>query len=433
MAQTSEPFKVGIAGLGTVGVGVVKILQQNAKLVQNRSGRPIEIIAVTANNKDKDRGVDLSSYQWADDIRALAQDDNIDCFVECIGGDEGVVKETVETALKNGKHVVTANKALLAKHGVTLSKIAEENDCSLIYEAAVAGGIPIIKTIREGLAANRVYSVFGILNGTCNYILTTMEKTGRDFDDVLKEAQDLGYAEADPSFDIDGIDSAHKLVLLAALCFGVEPDFDALEISGIRHLSAADIAATKELGYRIKLLGIARHQDGEFIQTLEACLVPEGSAIAQVDDAYNAVMTEGDFVEQTFMQGKGAGEGPTASSIIADIIDLAKGHNVKTFGVPTNDLIKVEWRSSENFISACYLNITVQDKPGVMAEITAALAENNISIDSLLQHGHSEDGRARIIILTQETSFQAAKESVKSVEGLDCVLDKPTLLRVEKI
>ena len=254
MASSSESFKIGIDGLGTVGIGVVKIVQQHQDLIAARAGRPIEIVIIAAKDQSKDRGVDLSNYAWADDLFSLAQNNDIDCLVECIGGDEGVVKETVQSTLENGKDVVTANKALLAKHGVSFSKIAEKNNCALLYEAAVAGGIPIIKTLREGLAANEINSVFGILNGTCNYILTTMEKTGRDFDDVLKEAQDLGYAEADPSFDVDGIDAAHKLVLLAGLAFGVEPDFDALEISGIRDITAHDIKAAKELGYTIKLL-----------------------------------------------------------------------------------------------------------------------------------------------------------------------------------
>ncbi|MEM8833410.1 MAG: homoserine dehydrogenase [Pseudomonadota bacterium] len=433
MASSPDSFKIGIAGLGTVGVGVVKILQQNQDLIAARAGRSIEIVTIAAKDQSKDRGVDLSTYEWADDLLSLAQNTDIDCLVECIGGDDGIVKETVQSALENGKDVVTANKALLAKHGVSFSKIAEENNCALLYEAAVAGGIPIIKTLREGLAANEINSVFGILNGTCNYILTTMEKTGRDFDDVLKEAQDLGYAEADPSFDIDGIDAAHKLVLLAGLAFGVEPDFDALEISGIRSITAHDIKAAKELGYTIKLLGITKHINDQYIQTLEPCLVPSYSAIAQVDDAYNAVMTDGDFVEQTMMQGKGAGEGPTASSIVADLIDLAKGYKPHAFGQTSAKLKKVEWQNNEELECPCYLHLVVKDEPGVLAEITSRLSELNISIDSLLQHGHEEDGSARIIIMTQTAPFKTTSESVKSVEGLDCVLDKPTLLRIEEV
>ena len=426
-----EPFKIGIAGLGTVGIGVVKILQENTELLHARAGRPIVITHVSASNQNKDRGVDLSAYQWCSDLEEMITAD-IDCFVECIGGDEGVVKEVVQAALESGKHVVTANKALIAKHGVDFAKIAEENDCSLLYEAAVAGGIPIIKTIREGLIANNIRSVFGILNGTCNYILTTMQKTQREFDDVLKEAQELGYAEADPTFDIDGIDAGHKLVLLGALSFGVEPDFSALKIKGIRHITTNDIMAAKELGFRIKLLGITKKIENEYIQSVEPCLVPLSSAIANIDDAYNAVMTEGDFVEQTLIQGKGAGEGPTGSSIVADIVDLARGMQPLTFGKSVNDLQKVTWKGNDSLVCACYLRLTVKDDPGVLAKITAQLGQVDISIDSLLQHGHTDDGKASIVIRTQEAAFEITRKAVKSVEGLDCVLDKPTLLRIEK-
>jgi len=241
MTASNKPFRIGLAGLGTVGVGVVKILKQHAESLTARVGRPIEIISVTAGNKNKDRGVDLSSYDWADSLNAMARDDRLDAVIEMIGGSDGVVKDFVETALKNKKHVVTANKALLAHHGLTLSELAEENGVTIAYEAAVAGGIPVIKTIREGLAANNITRLYGILNGTCNYILTEMRETGRDFGDVLKEAQEKGYAEADPTFDVEGIDAAHKLSLLTALAFGVKPDFDALDVTGISHITATDI------------------------------------------------------------------------------------------------------------------------------------------------------------------------------------------------
>jgi homoserine dehydrogenase len=429
----NKPLKIAVAGLGTVGAGVIKILQNNQNVIQARCDRAIEIISVSASNKDKDRGVDLSTYQWADDLMQMAADENIDCIVECIGGSDGLVKDFVQSALENGKHVVTANKALVATHGVAFAKIAESQNVGLLYEAAIAGGIPIVKALREGLAANNLQSVFGILNGTCNYILTTMEKTGRDFDDVLKEAQDLGYAEADPTFDIDGIDSAHKLALLAALAFGVEPDFDALQISGIRHVTSGDILATKELGYKIKLLGVTKKIDDQYMQTVEPCLVPIHSAIAAIDDSYNAVMTQSDYCEKTMMQGRGAGEGPTASSIVADIIDVARNNIVLTFGKPSNDLQKVQWQGAENIHGASYIHLIVKDEPGVLAKITTELGALNISIDSIIQRGHDDDGSASVIIVTQKSVFKETQEALKSVEKLDIVLKTPLLMRIEEI
>ncbi|MEM7618382.1 MAG: homoserine dehydrogenase, partial [Pseudomonadota bacterium] len=426
-------LRIGVAGLGTVGTGVIKILQNNQDIIRDRCGREIEIVAVSASNKNKDRGVDVSHYQWFDDLMKMARDENVDCIVECIGGSEGLVKDFVQSALENGKHVVTANKALMATHGVEFAKIAEKNNVGLLFEAAIAGGIPIVKTLREGLAANNLQSVFGILNGTCNYILTTMEKTGRDFDDVLKEAQDLGYAEADPTFDIDGIDSAHKLALLAALAFGVEPDFDALQIEGIRHITASDIVATKELGYKIKLLGVTKMLGNDFMQTVEPCLVPIDSAIAAIDDSYNAVMTQSDFCEKTMMQGRGAGEGPTASSIVADLVDVARGNIVPTFGRSVANFEKVKWQSAENIESACYIHLIVKDEPGVLAKITSVLSDVNISIDSIIQHGHEDDGSASVIIVTQKAVFGETKEAVRSVEKSDIVLQEPLLMRIEEI
>ena len=429
----NKPLNIGVAGLGTVGAGVVKILQSNKALITARCGREINIISVSASNQNKDRGVDLSSYEWADDLSSMAQHDNVDCIIECIGGAEGAVKDFVEESLKNGKHVVTANKALVATHGVEFSKIAEQHNVGLLYEAAIAGGIPIVKALREGLAANHVQSVFGILNGTCNYILTTMEKSGRDFDDVLKEAQDLGYAEADPSFDIDGIDTAHKTVLLAALAFGVEPDLDSLQIDGIRHITATDIKAAKELGYKIKLLGIAKNADGNYMQSVEPCLVPLHSAIASIDDSYNAVMTQSDFCEKTMMQGRGAGEGPTASSIVADIIDVARGNILPTFGKNADTLNAVKWSGADNLSCACYIHLTVTDNTGVLAKITSKLGDANISIDSFIQRGHEEDGCASIIIVTQAEKFTKTKAAVYALEDLECVVGKPTLIRIEDI
>ncbi len=431
--MSQHPLKIGVAGLGTVGIGVIKILQSNQEIIAQRCGRNIEIVSIHAQSKDKDRGIELSTYKWAHDLQTMANDTDIDCIIECIGGSEGIVKEFVQKALLNKKHIVTANKALIATHGVELSKMAEQNNVALMYEAAIAGGIPIVKTMREGLAANQIQSVLGILNGTCNYILTTMEKTGRNFDDVLKEAQDLGYAESDPTFDVDGIDSAHKLALLTALAFSVKPDFNALNISGIRNIRISDIKAAKELGYRIKLLGVTKKIDKNIMQTVEPCLVPIDSAIAKVDDSYNAIFIESDYCEKTFLQGRGAGEGPTASSIVADIMDVAKDNIIPAFGQTVEKLENIELQGFEEVVSACYIHLIVKDQSGVLAKITSELADLDISIDSIIQHGHDDDGIASVIIVTQKIIFKHAVKAIQSLEQNDIVLQKPLLMRIEEI
>jgi homoserine dehydrogenase len=435
MSNPLKPFYVGLVGLGTVGVGVVRMLEQNANIIEQRAGRPIKIISVTASSKDKDRGVDLSAYDWADDVQTMIDDTRLDAIVEMVGGSEGFAKNLVEGALKSGKHIVTANKALLAEHGVNLAQLAEDNNVCLSYEAAVAGGIPIIKTLREGLAGNQVNSVYGILNGTCNYILTEMRETGRDFSDVLNEAQEKGYAEADPTFDVDGIDAAHKLALLGALAFGVKPDFKSLNIQGIRNITAEDIGYANDLGYRIKLLGVAKRQEGNYIQSMEPCLVSKKSAIGNVEGVFNAVMTEGDFVDKTMMEGRGAGEGPTASSIVADIIDLAKGNNLPTFGVPANILEEVTWQGPESIIGKCYIHLHVQDDTGVLADITATLKDSDISIDSVIQRGHEEeaDTVTSIVLLTHKARFDDVRKAVQKIENLPCVINAPITLRVETV
>lgn len=433
MSDIKKPLKIGVAGLGTVGAGVIKILQNNQDVIKDRCGRAIEVVSVSASNKSKDRGIDLSNYEWADDLMSMATHKEIDCIVECIGGSEGLVKDFVQSVLENSKHVVTANKALVATHGVQFANIAEDKNVGLLYEAAIAGGIPIVKALREGLAGNNVQSVFGILNGTCNYILTTMEKTGRDFDDVLKEAQELGYAEADPTFDIDGIDSGHKLALLASLAYGVEPDFEALQMSGIRHVTITDIKVAKELGYKIKLLGVTKKIDDTYMQTVEACLVPINSAIAAIDDSYNAVMVQSDYCEKTLLQGRGAGEGPTASSIVADIMDVARGNIVPPFGVPSSALKKVKWQGADNIKGQCYIHLVVKDQSGVLAKITGAMSDLNISIDSIIQRGHDEDGRASVVIVTEKTEHKEMKDALKALENLDIILRTPLLMRIEEI
>ncbi len=433
MTNNKTPFRIAIAGLGTVGAGVVKVLQDNHDVIKNRCGRDIEIISVTASNKTKDRGVDISNYEWVDNLSSMAEDNRVDAVVEMIGGSEGDAKTLVEVALKNGKHVVTANKALLAHHGFVLSQLAESYGVSIAYEASVAGGIPVIKALREGLAANEITNIYGILNGTCNYILTEMRETERNFDAVLKDAQEMGYAEADPSFDVDGVDAAHKLVLLGALAFGVQPDFESLEIEGISNLTMKDINYAEELGYRIKLIGMAQCDDGVFTQVVSPCFVSKKNAISQVEGVFNAIMVEGDFVDKVMIQGRGAGAGPTASSVVADIIDLARGERVSTFGVPTEKLKAIEWRGVETLNAKCYIHLHVKDVSGVIADITACLKDKDVSIDSFIQRGHEEDGTASVAIVTHKASLVKVNNAVRVVEELATVLNKPTLVRIEDI
>ena len=429
----TEPFRIGIAGLGTVGTGVIKILTQNADLISQRAGREIVIAAVSARNKDKDRGVDLTPYDWVDDTANIAAYDGLDAVVELIGGSEGVAADIVHAALDRRYHVVTANKALLAHHGYELAQKAENNNVSLMYEAAVAGGIPVIKMMREGLAANNVNAVYGILNGTCNYILTIMRESGRDFADVLAEAKELGYAEADPTFDIEGIDAAHKLCILTSIAFGVKPDFAALKVRGISEINATDIAYATEFGYRIKLLGIARRINGEIMQILEPCLVPIHSPMGIVDDVYNAVYVEGDFVETPLMTGKGAGEGPTASSVVADIIDLARGFNVPTFGVPANTLKQADWIDVGETTARYYLRLAVVDRPGVIADISSILKDQNISIEGMVQRGHDPGQTVPIVLTLHNARHANMVKAVELIEELDTCKEKPCLMRIEEL
>ncbi len=426
-----DSFRIGIAGLGTVGAGVIKILQTHQTMISGRAGCSVEIVAVSARDKSKDRGVDLSRYEWLDKAASLAGRDDLDAVVELIGGEEGDALELARNALDNGISFVTANKALLAHHGYDLAVLAEENNVSLMYEAAVAGGIPIIKSLREGFAANEIEAVYGILNGTCNYILTEMRETGRPFSDVLKEAQDKGYAEADPEFDIEGIDSAHKLCLLSSLAFGVKPDFQTLKAQGISHITAADISYAQELGYRIKLLGISRQIDGTIIQMVEPCLVSESSTMGAVEGVFNAVFVEGDFVGTELQIGRGAGEGPTASAIVADIIDLARGYKVPAFGIPALMLADANKGDPGEMESRFYIHLTVIDKPGVLAEITAIMRDHDVSMEDVLQRGRDPENSASVVITSHSTKQAEIHKAVAKIESLDFVVKNPTLLRIE--
>lgn len=426
-------LKIGIAGLGTVGGGVLRLLQAHADLLAQRSGRRIVVTAVSARDRHRDRGVPLDGVRWYDDAVALAADPEVDVVVELIGGANGIAKTVCETAIAHGKPVVTANKALLAVHGPALAASAEEAGVALAFEAAVAGGIPAIKGLREGLAGNRIDGVFGILNGTCNYILTEMRTTGREFAEVLAEAQKLGYAEADPSFDVDGIDAAHKLAVLAALAFNARVEFDDLHIEGIRQVSALDIAYAQELGYRIKLLGIARRTGEGLSLRVHPCMVAEASPIAHVEGVFNAVVAQGDFVGQVMMTGRGAGAGPTASAVVADLVDLARGLRVPTLGIPAARLERAAVLPMDHRRGAYYLRLMVVDRPGVIADVAAAMRDQQISVESLLQRGRSPGDAVPLVIITHETDEAAMTRLLAALGALDAVLEPPHVIRIEDL
>jgi homoserine dehydrogenase len=426
-----KPLRVGIAGLGTVGGGVVKLLSAQAELIAARAGRPIVVTAVSARDRGRDRGMSLECFTWHDDPVALANDPDVDVVVELIGGSDGPAKALAEKSIAAGKSVVTANKALLAMHGAALASAAEKAGLALGYEAAVAGGIPVIKVLREGLAANQVSRVAGILNGTCNYILTTMREERRDFGDVLADAQKLGYAEADPSFDVDGIDAAHKLAILAGLAFGAQIDFADLHIEGIRRISDLDISFAQELGYRIKLLGIAERTATGISLRVHPAMVPVAKPLATVDGVFNAVQLEGDFSGPVFLRGRGAGEGPTASAVVADLIDIARGIKIPVWGQAAATLVRARITPMSAHEGAYFLRLMVVDQPGVMADVTAILRDNGISLESMLQHGRAPGESVPIVLVTHETSEAKVSAAMARIEQLPAVLEAPALIRIE--
>ena len=427
----TRPLNVALAGLGTVGGGVLSLLRQNADLVAARAGRPIAVTAGSARVRSRDRGVSLSGLRWFDDPVALASDPAVDVVVEVIGGSDGPARAVVEAAIAARKPVVTANKALLAVHGAELARLAEKAGVALAFEAAVAGGIPVIKALREGLAGNRISRVAGILNGTCNYILTVMRERGREFAEVLAEAQKLGYAEADPSFDVDGIDAAHKLAILAALAFGRPVAFDAVHVEGIRHVSALDIAFAGELGYRIKLLGLARQTEAGIETRVHPCMVPQASPLARVDGVFNAVVAEGDFVGRVMLEGRGAGAGPTASAVVADLIDVARGRITPVWGAQSGALSNAPSVPMLAHVGAYYLRLMVVDRPGVIADVTAALRDAGISLESMLQRGRSPGEAVPVVLVTHETREAAMRDALARIAALDAVLEDPAVIRIE--
>ena len=427
------PLGVALAGLGTVGAGVFALLREQAETLAGRAGRPIRVVAVSARDRTRDRGLDLDGVAWFDDAVDMARNADADVFVELIGGEDGIAKAACEAALDVGRDIVTANKALLARHGTRLARQAEETGRTLGYEAAVAGGIPIVKALREGLAANRISAIYGILNGTCNYILTQMRETCRPFDEVLADAQALGYAEADPAFDIDGIDAAHKLAILTALGFGTEIDFDGVHVEGIRHVSADDIVFADELGYRIKLLGIARRTGHGIEQRVHPCMIPETAPLAGVEGVFNAVVAEGDSVGTAVFEGRGAGAGPTASAVVADLVDLARGLRLPVFAVPAARLAPPGTAAMDRHAGPYYLRLMVLDRPGVIADVAAALRDEEISMESMIQRGRAPGEAVPVVLTTHETEEAAMARALARIETLGSVVQPPRMIRIESL
>lgn len=427
----NAPLRLGIAGLGTVGIGVVKIVRQHGALLAARTGRDISISAVSARDKDKNRAVSLSAYAWEDDPVALATRDDVDVYVELMGGTDGPAKASVEAAMAAGKDVVTANKAMLAIHGQALAEAAEAAGVSLRYEAAVAGGIPVIKALSEGLAGNDIKRIVGVMNGSCNYILTRMESAGLSYAEVFAEADALGYLEADPQLDVGGIDAAHKLAILSSIAFGTRVDFDGIELEGIERVSIDDIRQAADMGYRIKLLGVAQRTGRGLEQRMMPCLVPATSPMGQLQGGTNMVAIEGDAVEQIVLRGPGAGEGPTASAVMGDVCDIARGVRLPVFGQPAASLETAE-RAMAVLPAPYYLRMALVDKPGALAKIATLLGDAGVSIDRMRQYEHS-DASAPVLIVTHKTTRADLDVAINAMKTTDVVLSDPVVLRIESV
>src|SRR5215831_7307503 len=436
------PLKVGLAGLGTVGVSVVRLIERQREALLARCGRGIKIIAVSARSQAKERDVDLGHMRWVADPVALAVDPEIDVLIELMGGEGDPAKAAVEAALGAGKSVITANKALLARHGVALAQLAERKGVALNFEAAVGGGIPIVKTLREGLVGNKLTRIYGILNGTCNYILTRMEQEKLSFGECLKDAQRLGYAEADPTFDVEGHDTAQKLAILASLAFGIEVDPNAVYVEGISSITPEDIDAADELGYRIKLLGVAVATETGIEQRVHPTMVPKDSAIAQVMGVTNAVTVDPDPINEITLVGPGAGGEATASAVVSDIGDIARGVRTPPFGRPTAQLAASAKAPMQRHEGGYYIRMLAVDKPGTAATIATRLAEQQISLESIVQrhpggrpHGGEDPADAPpvpVILITYATTEDAVRRALDKVESDGVIAGKPQLIRIEK-
>jgi len=434
-----KPLRLGVAGVGTVGVGVITMLNAHAERLAVRCGRALQVTAVSARDRDKERGVDLSGLAWFDDPRDLARSRDIDVFVELIGGEGDPAYGAVEAALDAGKHVVTANKALLAHHGVALAARAEAREAALKFEAAVAGGIPVVKVLRESLLGNETTRVYGILNGTSNYILTRMQHEGQDFEEVLAEAQEAGYAEADPTFDIGGQDAAHKLALLTSLAFGTRIALDSVYVEGIDQIGNDDILSADRLGYRIKLLGVAMKTDSGIEQRVHPTMVPKHTAIAEVDGVTNAITIEGDFVGDIMLVGEGAGAGPTASAVVSDICDIARGQNGAPLIVPAGKLAPYERAAMRAHEGGYYIRLSVHDRPGAFAAIAGRMAEHGISLKSIVQspeggEDHTDDVSSTpvpVVMITHRTTEEAIRSAFDDIEGDGHIDRPPKMIRIE--
>lgn len=438
---TVTPLRIGVAGLGNVGATLVSILQKDGAELTRKLGRPLIVTAVAARSRSRDRGIDITGLDWFDDPVALAKSDGIDLFVELIGGEDGPAFAAVKAALEIGRPVVTANKALLAKHGVKLAHLAEESGAQLGFEAAVAGGIPVIKTLREGLGSASIAKVFGIMNGTCNYILTRMGNEDISFAECLKDAQVLGYAEADPTFDVEGFDTAHKLSILATLCFGYEIAPDKIHVEGITKITQHDIRVASDLGYKIKLLGIAQRSDDGIEQRVHPTFVPKGSAIAGVDGVMNAVALETDHVHELLLAGPGAGGPPTASSVLSDILDIARGTRVPPLGVPSDELLPYKQAPMRAHEGGYYIRLNAKDVPGALAAIATRMGQHEISIDSIIQRPDlkakvsTEDGvpTRTVVMITQQTLEADVRMSLAEIAADGFIVGQPQLIRIEML
>jgi homoserine dehydrogenase len=433
----AEPLRIALAGLGTVGTGVIELLETNRSTIERRAGRPLEIVAVNARDRSRDRGVDLSPYAWVDDMQAMAERADVDVVLELVGGSDGPALTLARAALDAGKGFVTANKAMIAHHGLALAEQAALRGVPLKFEAAVAGGIPVVKGLREGAAANRIERIYGILNGTCNYILSEMERTGADFSDMLRGAQEKGYAEADPTFDIEGVDAAHKLAILAAIGFGARVDFDNVSATGIGEVRAADITQAATLGYVIRLVGIASldesAEEPRLLQRVRPCLVARGHPLAAVTGPTNAVVAEGNFSGRLLFQGAGAGAGPTASAVVADLIDIARGDSGAPFSVAVEELEQFPPADPGNRVGRDYIRFTVTDRPGVLAEITAAMRDAEVSIESLIQRGRDHDGgEVLVAMVTHEGPERCVTKALDLLEGSPSLTAPPLVMPILK-
>lgn len=434
----AEALRVGIAGLGTVGTSVVRVMAQKSAELTRQCGREIRLVAVSARDPKRDRGIDLDGVQWFDDPLQLAKSKEIDVFVELIGGEDGIARQVVRAALDSGHHVVTANKALLSKHGVALAEAAEKKGVLLNYEAAVSGGIPIIKTMREALAGNTASRVFGIMNGTCNYILTRMEDERLTFDECLADAQRLGYAEADPTADIEGHDTAHKLSILTSIAFGCRISAGDVYMEGISNISQADISAAAALGYRIKLLGVAQKTESGIEQRVHPTMVPTSSVIAQVHGVTNAVAIETDILGELLLSGPGAGGDATASAVIGDIADIAKSRpgfqHGPVFGWPAKELTPYKRARMRAHAGGYFIRLTVYDRTGVFAGLTRRMADNEISLESIVQQADplQVETHKTVVLVTHETTEAAVRKAVDGITKDGHLVDKAQVIRIER-